>query len=706
MALDDTAKWHSNRTRYLLFSTSLSAFKPALEFPVSKPTTELPPFSHLLGIDTGGTFTDFVVIDLATAEFNALKVLSTPHNPALAINEGIEQLALTEAVAQGRVKIVHGSTVATNAALERKGVKTAYVTNQGLKDTLTIGRQTRASLYDLQPSATPPPVADEFCLEVPCRRDANGAVITPLTPEDIAQLQQQLAALSPDAVAINLLFSYLNDDEETRLHAALKDRYFVTHSAYVLPESGEYERGMATWLNAYLGPKVATYLNHLQASVAPSPLAIMQSNGGTMDSRQAGRRAVNMLLSGPAGGLSAAQALAQQVQQPRLLTFDMGGTSTDVALIDGDVKLTNEGKLGEWPVAVPMVDMHTIGAGGGSLAYVDGGGLLQVGPESAGAKPGPACYGLGGGRATVTDANAALGLLRPDSKLGGHMALNVDAANDALVPIAQSLGVSVTQAAAGIIEVVNERMTAALRVISINKGYNPSDFSLCCFGGAGGLHVCALAENLGMHQAVIPALGGVFSALGMLTAPKVRQLSAAHPGILADMDPKALDRQQDLLCGQAREQLRAEGVDISDIRIITSVDLRYQGQSFALNVPYQDPQQAQQAFHQLHQQRYGHQMDTAVELVLLRVRAEACSGIPDLSQHRPSSNTTQAQVTPSEWITLPGHGKTPVYHRHHLKHQATLRGPALICESLATTWIAPDWQGIVDKLGNILLTKT
>ncbi|BFM04958.1 hydantoinase/oxoprolinase family protein [Halioxenophilus aromaticivorans] len=663
-------------------------------------------FSHLLGVDTGGTFTDFVAVDLANGDYRPHKVLSTPDNPALAIVQGIEQLGLADAVAAGLVQIVHGSTVATNAALERKGVRTAYITNRGLADTLTIGRQTRRELYDLQPEPSQPPVPKELCLEIDCRRAANGSIVTELSDAAIAELAQQLAQLAPEAVAINLLFAHLNDAEERRIKATLEQHYFVSSSAFVLPEPGEYERGIATWLNAYLGPKVAGYMRYLQQAIHPSPLAVMQSNGGTMDAQQAGQRAVNMLLSGPAGGLSATQALAQQINQPRLLTFDMGGTSTDVALMDHGIKLTTEGHLGDWPIAVPMVDMHTIGAGGGSLAYVDAGGLLQVGPESAGAKPGPACYGLGGSQPTVTDANAVLGLLRPDNRLGGHMTLDAAAAEQALAPMARALETTVARAARGIVDVVNERMTAALRVISVNKGYNPKDFTLCCFGGAGGLHVCALADKLRMTRAVIPAMGGVFSALGMLCAPKVRQLSTAYPCALNAIATDKLDAIIADLSQQASEQLAAEGVDISQVSFNVSLDLRYCGQSFTLNVDFTDLAQAEQDFHRQHQHRYGHRLELDVELVTLRLRAEAPAAAPQATPAGASGLATAQNSAAQQRADLPGRGPTRIVHREDLQCGDVLTGPALICEALATTLIEANWIGTVDKFGNILLKKS
>ncbi|MBU2884552.1 hydantoinase/oxoprolinase family protein, partial [Gilvimarinus agarilyticus] len=395
----------------------------------------------LLGVDTGGTFTDFVVID--QGQLRVHKVLSTPECPEQAILQGIEQLGLTPNIREGDIAIVHGSTVATNAALERKGVTTLYVTNRGLADLLSIGRQTRAELYNLTPAAPEPPVEPALCVEVGARLAANGERLEPLTSDDIERLQSAIAKHRPQAVAINLLYSFLDDGDEIALQQACPEKIFVSRSSFVLPEYGEYERGIATWLNAYLGPKVQGYLQRLAQGVSPCPLGVMQSSGGTIDAQQAGNRAVNLLLSGPAGGLAAALFIARQRggdgKPEPLLTFDMGGTSTDVAMIIDQLQLTNQGRLGPYPVAVPMVDMHTIGAGGGSIAQVDAGGLLHVGPESAGAHPGPACYGKGGTQVTVTDANAYLGRLRPEYFLGGAMPLDQSAAEQAIAQLAADL---------------------------------------------------------------------------------------------------------------------------------------------------------------------------------------------------------------------------------------------------------------------------
>jgi N-methylhydantoinase A len=565
-----------------------------------------------LGIDTGGTFTDFVLFD--GRELRVHKVLSTPHAPEEAILQGIADLGVD---LEG-LQVVHGSTVATNAVLERKGVRTAYITNRGLGDVLTIGRQARRELYNLQPEPLPPPVPRELCLEVGGRIGADGNRVGELVGEDREALLARLAELQPEAVAINLLFSFLDDSDERTIASWLPDDVFVSRSSEVLPEYKEYERGIATWLNAWVGPLVDGYLRRLGEGLRPSSVTVMQSSGGTVSAAQAGRRAVRLLLSGPAGGLMGARFIGRQAGDTRLLTFDMGGTSTDVALIDGDIQLTSEGHIGPWPVAVPMVDMHTIGAGGGSIAYIDAGGLLQVGPESAGADPGPACYGRGGARPAVTDANLVLGRLQPDAFLGGAMRLDVRAARRAVATLAEPLGLTLEATARGIIDIANEHMAQALRVISVQRGSDPREHVLVSFGGAGGLHVCALAEALGMRRALVPVQAGVLSALGMLAAPRARQLSRTLTGLLRDFTGEALEQALQSLADAGIAAMREEGIPAGDLEAGFSLDLRYRGQSYTLNLPWQGLEETGEGFHLLHNRRYGHRLDTPVELVNIR----------------------------------------------------------------------------------------
>lgn len=649
---------------------------------------------NILGIDTGGTFTDFVL--WKDNSLHVHKVLSTPDAPEKAILLGISELGLS----LSNLKIVHGSTVATNAALEGKGVKTLYIANRGFADLLTIGRQNREKLYELQPSAIKPPVPREYCVEVGGRIDANGQIIEPLNDDDIALIKHKLLETGAESVAVNLLFSYLNSDSEKQIADSIDNDTFVSLSSDVLPEIKEYERGIATWLNAWLGPLVEGYLLRLKNAASPANVAVMQSAGQTIAAEQAGKQAVRMLLSGPAGGLVAASDLANTCDIGDLLTFDMGGTSTDVALLAGQPTLSNEGRIGRYPVAIPMVDMHTIGAGGGSIAWLDNGNMLHVGPQSAGAKPGPACYGHGANTATVTDANLVLGRLQSDAFLGGGMTLDKAAANQTISLLAKQLGSSVNDIAMQIISIANEHMARALRTISLQKGKDPANYTLVSFGGAGGLHVCALAEALSMKQALVPVHGGVLSALGMLRARPGRQLSRTHIQPLDSLNEQEIGHFFDDLVKQGSDALVAEGIERAACTTVYSVDMRYIGQSFTLNVDWQNKQELEAAFHLAHQERYGHQLALAVEIVTLRVSVQG----PETEATLPRIDDALVSQAESAHSVIGFEESVPLYKRETLAPNQIILGPAIIAEQVATTWLAPHWQCKVDSWGNLRLT--
>ena len=652
----------------------------------------------VLGIDTGGTFTDFVLLDERGLRVH--KVLSTPEAPERAILTGIRELGLDAA----KLRVVHGSTVATNAVLEGKGVRTLYVGNRGLEDLLTIGRQARAHLYDLQPPPAPVPVPARLCLGTGGRLGADGARVEPLTEADLDALAAAIGELKPRALAVNHLFSYLDDAAERaieRAALAADPTLFVARSSEVLPLIGEYERGIATWINAWVGPLVARYLDRLGDGLPGARVAVMQSSGEAVAARQTARQAVRLLLSGPAGGLVGAAAVGRSVGCERLLTFDMGGTSTDVALIDGEARLTSEGRVAGWPVAVPMVDMHTIGAGGGSIARIDAGGALLVGPESAGAAPGPACYGRGGRQPTVTDANLVLGRLVPEAFLGGRMRLDVQAAHGALARLGAAMGICAEEAALGVVAVANEHMAQALRVISVQRGLDPREFRLTAFGGAGALHVCALAEAMGMERALVPARSGVLSALGMLAAAPGRVLSRTWPGLLAELDRAAVDAALDALAARARAELKDEGVDPAKLVRDDSLDLRYRGQSTTLNLPWNGLASTARAFHAVHRARYGHAHSAPVELVNLRVRLRAATRVlplgPSSDVERGSAEREQAAYGCSRPV--------PVIGRARMSTDEVRDGPALIVDPVATTWLAAGWRARLDEAGGLDLSR-
>lgn len=661
----------------------------------------------LLGVDTGGTFTDFV---LSTDDgLRIHKCLSTPEAPERAILQGIDDLGLKP----GTFTLVHGSTVATNAVLEGKGVKTVYLTNAGFTDLLTIGRQARRELYNLTPELEIPPVPPELCLGLPSRRDAKGRELQALSEKALDDLAQRLNELQPTAVAVNLLFSYLVPEDEQRIKARFGSDYFLSCSSEVLPAPREYERGVATWLNAYVGPLMRGYLHRLQAEAGDSPLAVMQSSGGTIAAELAAERAVNLLLSGPAGGMMAAKVVAERLGIEKVLTFDMGGTSTDVSLIDGSLRLSTECRVAGYPVAVPMVDIHTIGAGGGSVAGIDAGGALIVGPESAGAMPGPACYGHGGERPTVTDANVVLGRLPSAAALGGSMCLDAEAAERAFVPLAKQMGGSIVEAAEGVRCLANEHMAQALRVISVQRGEDPREYALMAFGGAAGLHVCALADALKMSRAVVPANAGVLSAMGMVVAPASRDMTLSVESALADIDANKLNEKLAMLREDADLALEREGQLRSSLICQLSADCRYQGQSHSLNITLKGERLlsgwgdvAQAEFKRLHEKRYGHILGLPVEVVALRLRVE---GQRVRSAASIVANDIVKQRGGEEALPLLDvagvNGCVKAYWRTELVVGARVLGPAVILEPVATTFIDLGWVAELQLSGDIVLLR-
>tara|TARA_B110000483_G_scaffold243672_1_gene335268 strand:- start:18492 stop:20486 length:1995 start_codon:yes stop_codon:yes gene_type:complete len=648
-----------------------------------------------LGVDTGGTFTDFALY--SEGQLRTHKVLSTPEGPEKAILQGIEEMGLAKACKQGKLLVIHGSTVATNAVLEGKGAKTLFITNSGLEDILTIGRQNRENIYDLRPQKKYPPIDSELFLGVSGRLDSQGNQIEPFDSEELDQLLPHIKKLAPESIAVCMLFSYLAPAHEKAIEAKLKEDYFVSISSDVLPETGEYERGIATWLNASLGPLMDSYLTRLAHQIPEQNLFVMQSSGGTISCVQASRKPVNLLLSGPAGGLAAASAIKDQISAPGLLTFDMGGTSTDVALIKQGIRLTREGKVGRYPVSVPMADMHTIGAGGGSMAYLDDAGMLHVGPESAGANPGPACYGLGGAQATVTDAHMLLGNLKSSNFAGGNIELDRDASEKTIGALAKEAGMQIEEMALAILELANEHMARALRQISEQRGEDPAGYRLCSFGGAGGLHVCALAEKLEIRQAIIPANSGILSALGMLQAPGKRELSTVildnHKENLSTVFSRA-----EKLATQGRTELNKEGYINDQITQNFSLNCRYLGQTFTLEIPLSEDStyvSLEAAFHCAHESNFGYRLNRDMELVNLRAHLIATNKPLELS-----GATNNEIVSPLEMKN------GLVYRREDLVNGQEILGPALICEASSTSWIADEWMAKMDQFGHLLLNRT
>jgi N-methylhydantoinase A len=649
----------------------------------------------LAGVDTGGTFTDVVV--LAGGRLRHCKVLSTPDDPSRAIFEGLDRLG----VGGSPLHIIHGTTVGTNAVLEGKGARVAYLTSEGFADVLELGRQNRETVYSLRQPQVEPPVPEALCLEVTTRIAADGQLLGRATDEELAALAERLEGLGPQAVAVNLIFSFLRPEEEQRIAAVLGERFFVSLSSRVLPEAKEYERGIATWLDAAVGPVISRYLERLRQRLPGATVSVMQSSGTTVSAAQAATQAVRLLLSGPAGGLAAARLAGEVTGQTGLMTFDMGGTSTDVALLDGEIPLSSHCRVGQWPLTIPSVDIHTIGAGGGSIARVDQGGMLLVGPESAGADPGPACYGRGGREVTVTDANLVLGRIPHDTLLGGYLPLDKELAGDAVDGLAKQLSCSRLEAARGVISVANEHMARALRVISVERGHDPRTYALFCFGGAGGLHACDLAELLDIPAVILPARAGVLSAQGMLASEPGRDLSRAILAPLAGLADADIMAEFATLEGAASAQLAAEGIAVEDMSFRRQLELRYLGQSAGIMVGFEPGSNHAEAFHQAHRAASGHRLDQAIELVNLRLSARAPAPVTTMRKAQPAGSTGP----PRELYMADLKCMVPVHDRGHLGKGCTLEGPAIVAEKAATSWIAPGWVMRVDDWANLRLRR-
>lgn len=678
--------------------------------------------SLLVGIDIGGTFTDFVIFDPAKNTLATFKILSTPTNPAQAVLEGLAQILQSAPKAGSNVsmQIVHGSTVATNALLERKGARAVLITTSGFRDVLEIGRQDRPVLYDLYTPPAAPLIPADLRLEVEERIDSGGQVLVHLADGSLARLMDELKPLAPEAVAVSLLFSFLNPIHEQQIGKCLRDAgYLVSLSSEILPEYREYERTATTSVNAYVSPVLDSYLSSLETSL-PGPstrLRVMQSNGGQISLAEARRSGVRCILSGPAGGVIGALAVGRLAQTSdghastpiRLITFDMGGTSTDVSLIEDQAQVTTEAIVGGCPIRVPMLDIHTIGAGGGSIASVDPGGALRVGPQSAGADPGPACYGRADpltASATVTDANLVLGRLDPALFLGGKMVLDPLPAHDALNRLGRSLGLDPIQAALGVIEVINAHMERALRVISVERGRDPRDFSLLSFGGAGGLHAVALARRLAIPTVIIPPLASTLSAFGMLQADVVKDYTQTV--MLPGTTPaETIDALLDPLLSRARREVAAEGISPQDAFCETALDMRYAGQSFELPVRWRGGNTLAQDFHAAHRQAYGYDRPTApLEIVNLRVRAVGKIQPPVIAPlPTAGEDPTPALVgTRPVFLDGPCEAHIPLYRYENLLPGNRIHGPALIVREDTSILLGRGDAAVVDCYLNILVS--
>ena len=651
-----------------------------------------------LGIDTGGTFTDFVLLGEGVGRVH--KVASTPGNPLQAILQGVEELC-PEGL--NGTAVIHGTTVGTNAFLTRRGARVILVTTQGFEDVLFIGRQTRRQLFDLAPSRPPELLPREQVVGVAERLRADGAVLASLTSEEIARVVKEVAALKPEAVAVCLLHSYVNAEHEEKLATALGSlKVPVSISSRVLPEFREFERTSATVVNAYLGPVLARYLENWRRELPDTPLFIQQSSGGFLPARLAAAWGLATVLSGPAGGVSGAWKLGQVLGTNHLMTFDMGGTSTDVALAAGELPFTSEYVLDDYPLGLPVLDIHTVGAGGGSIAHQDRGGALRVGPQSAGADPGPVCYGRGN-EVTVTDAQLYLGRLLPHCFLGGRMPLEVSATHRAMTSLAGEFGVAPAELALGIIRVANNHMAKALAQVSLERGYDPRDFTLVCFGGAGGLHVCEVARELGVRRVFLPAQAGVLSALGMALAGLRRDFTRTLLWHGPRLTWRTVQQTYEDLVAEGLAEMAADGLEPHTIQVSGELQLRYLGQTYTLGVPLGPD--CLEEFHARHQRLYGHHFThRQVELVLLRLHCQAPEPELRLPALQPVFAATAVARPGQVSVHLPdGPAVVPVYYRPELAPNFTCTGPALITEDFATTLLLPGFQTRVAAGGHLLL---
>jgi N-methylhydantoinase A len=656
----------------------------------------------LLGADIGGTFTDLVW--WTGSELRVHKVSTTPVRPDDGLVAAVAELGANEPA----TLVVHGSTVATNAVLERKGARVVLLTTHGFADALEIGRQARVGIYDARTVKPAPLVPRERRLEARERLDAHGEVLEPLSEDELLRLTSAVRELEPEAVAICLLHAYANPEHERRLGEALADAArFVYLSSAVDPAYREYERASTTVLNAYVAPLVAQYVERLRTRLR-GPLRLIGSHGGRQTSSVL-QRPASMILSGPAGGVIGARAVARAAEITDVITLDMGGTSTDVALIAGEPLMTREALVEGLPLRAPMLDIYTIGAGGGSLARFDRGGALLVGPESAGAVPGPACYGRGGTGFTVTDAHVVLGHVLPEYFLGGRMPLDQDAAvtagratlATATAGAATGQMAGVEALAEGVIAVANAAMERAVRSVSARRGYDPAGFVLLCFGGAGGLHAVALARALGIRGVLVPRAAGVLSALGMVLADTLRD---AQDSVLMEgtaLDEAEAERRFERLAAICIDDLRADGHAPERMQVERELDMRYRGQSYELQIGWRgDVATTVAEFHHQHERRFGYaDVRATVEVVNARATVRALShaiALPEIA----AGSAQPPRRTVAAWFE--GHAvPTAVYAMDDLARDQRVAGPAILVGAYVTVLLPPGAEGCVDRFGNV-----
>ena len=671
-----------------------------------------------IGIDIGGTFTDIVIFDPRTGQLNSLKVSSTPQKLEEGVITGLKEIFMRLKLRADEVtQLVHGTTVATNAILEGKWAKTALITTEGFRDVLEIGRQNRPELYNFFTERPKPIVSRDLRFEIPERLDHQGRVIKPLDEQRIGQIAAELACQGVESIAVVFLFSYLNPTHERRIKEILSAhlKIPVLLSCEVLPEFREYERTSTTVMSAALVPVVSKYLQKLDEATQQLRLKrewrIMQSNAGIVGSKIAQVNPITLVLSGPAGGVEGARFIGELTGFKNLITMDMGGTSCDISLItDGKPLITTEGEIAKRPLRLPMLDIHTIGAGGGSIAWIDSGGALRVGPQSAGAEPGPACYSRGGTQPTVTDAQLVLGRLDPNSPLGDIPKLDLQAAKAAIYEkIARPLEMALEEAAWGILEVADANMERAVRVITVERGRDPRDFALLAFGGAGPLHAGRLAERLKIKTIIVPEAAGVLSALGLLTADLVHHFVQT---ILKKAEELDLAHVNEIYAGmkaEGRRRLREDGLRDEQIYFAPSMDLRYRGQAYEINLTVsnhplseEDLKETCSRFHEEHQRIYGHAApDEPIEIVNLRLVAIGKAPKPTLKHRESKSVESVKRRERKVYFPETGWVSCPIFSRELMP--CAITGPAIIEGRESTIALLPGQRANVDAWGNLII---
>ena len=676
-----------------------------------------------VGVDSGGTFTDLCLFDDATGRVEVWKVPSTPDDPSRGISQGVTEGVARVGAGLGDVGYFgHGTTVATNALIQLRGVKTGLITTDGFRDLLEIGRQKRPDLYDIQADKPQTLVSRDLRMEVVERVRHDGTIELPLDEAGVRAAALALRDAGVEAVAICFLYGFLRPEHERRAReivAEILPGVFVSTSHEVAPEFREFERMSTAVVNAYLGPVMRRYISRLGGRLAEGGLAaaphLTQSNGGVIGFDQAALLPVRTVLSGPSTGVVAAQALATMVGMPELITFDMGGTSSDVALLSGgQCRLASEAVVHGYPIKAPMLDIHTVGAGGGSIAFIDSGGLLKVGPRSAGADPGPVCYGRGNTEPTVTDANVVLQTLNPTHLLGGRMAVRQDLAKAAIAGLAERLGLDVMATAQGIISVVTANMARAIRVISVQRGYDPRDYTLVAFGGAGPLHAARLARELDIPRILVPRNPGILCAMGLLLTDLRADFASTKLLTLGDAALPEVASAFDALLDRAAGWFAEEHIPAAAQRTTRTVDMRYAGQNYELPIPVPEgPVGAgtldalAAGFDAAHRRMYGFVAEgEPVQLVTFRVEASGMVPKAAFTRHEEGPPDASAAIIGRRDVWMPeakGFVSCPVYDREKMAAGHRIMGPAIIEQMDATTVIPPGMTGRVEPYLNLIL---